>query len=66
MCKHYNEKFLITDARRRVRKPTDLPQELIVDRPFVYIIEVHGYRLFAGIVNVPDFKYSSDFLRDEL
>ncbi|KAM0730415.1 Antitrypsin [Formica fusca] len=45
-----------------IREPVDPLQELVVDRPFHYYIEVYGEIMFAGTVRAPEFI----FLRDEL
>ncbi|XP_029670329.1 antitrypsin-like [Formica exsecta] len=49
-------------VKRRERKSVDQPQELIVDRPFIYIIEINGKMEFIASVRAPDFI----FIRDEL
>ncbi|XP_029667206.1 antitrypsin-like isoform X2 [Formica exsecta] len=48
--------------KNTVRKPVGTPWELIVDRPFLYIIEVYGEMMFFGTVQTPDFM----FMKDEL
>ncbi|XP_029673639.1 protein Z-dependent protease inhibitor-like, partial [Formica exsecta] len=49
--------------RNEVRKLASPLQELVVDRPFHYIIEIHGEIIFVGTVRVPDFR---TFMRDKL
>ncbi|XP_029680864.1 antitrypsin-like [Formica exsecta] len=49
--------------KSEVRKLASPLQELVVDRPFHYIIEMHGEIIFVGTVRVPDFR---TFMRDEL
>ncbi|KAL6446599.1 hypothetical protein ACFW04_001246 [Cataglyphis niger] len=45
-----------------IRKPIGLPWELIVDRPFLYIIEVDNRMMFSGILQIPDFLIMKDEL----
>ncbi|XP_029670317.1 serine protease inhibitor 3/4-like [Formica exsecta] len=49
-------------VNRRGRKSVGLPQELVVDRPFMYVIETNGKIGFIGSVRKPDFL----FMKDEL
>ncbi|XP_029659220.1 antitrypsin-like [Formica exsecta] len=52
----------VTFIRRRGKKSVGLPQELVVDRPFLYIIEINGKIEFIAAVRAPDYL----FTRDEL
>ncbi|KAL6446129.1 hypothetical protein ACFW04_001044 [Cataglyphis niger] len=53
-------------VKKEKRKRIDLSQdELIVDRPFVYIIETNGIIWFMGSVRAPD-KRGVIFTNDEL
>ncbi|KAL6446728.1 hypothetical protein ACFW04_001284 [Cataglyphis niger] len=50
--------------KSEVSKPVDSPRKFYVNRPFYYIIEVHGQRIFSGVVLRPDFM--RDLKKDEL
>ncbi|KAL6446641.1 hypothetical protein ACFW04_001254 [Cataglyphis niger] len=45
-----------------IRKPIGLPWELVVDRPFLYIIKVDNRMMFSGILQTPDFLIMKDEL----
>ncbi|XP_029664886.1 antitrypsin-like [Formica exsecta] len=46
--------------RSEVREPVGPRQELVVDRPFHYLIEVYGEIMFAGTVRAPEFIFRRD------
>ncbi|XP_070170538.1 serine protease inhibitor 3/4-like isoform X2 [Polyergus mexicanus] len=49
-------------VKRRGRKSVEQPQELIVDRPFMYVIEIDGKMEFVVAVREPDFIFRKDEL----
>ncbi|XP_050449124.1 alaserpin-like [Cataglyphis hispanica] len=56
------EDSTIPEVKRREKKSVDSPQELIVDRPFFYIIVINGKWSFVGAVRKPDFILTRDEL----